>query len=409
MVLLLFYFLFSPNLFNDKISFLLSCLSLIIGVFILLTRKVLERFYINFNLKNYVYFSMIIILFFCFFVDSFIYFYLAFEFSVIPIFFYIIFWGRSFEKIMAGLYLFFYTYISSMFFLVMLISFRTSFGAFDFSLMILFDQSFNVNIITKLNFFLIIVVFLIKIPVFMFHIWLPLAHVESPLIGSMVLAGVILKLGGYGLIRLMESFFYNLYEMKSYFLFWGCWGAIMTGFICFDQIDLKKIVAFASVSHITLILCSVFRINFIGKWGSVAIMLGHGIRSSALFLGLGVLYYRFFTRNVILLGSVILVIPLFGLWWFIFCIMNISFPPFIGFIRELTIFLRIVNLDNIFVIFGIFVIMVTSIYTIMIMVYLISGLEEKFDLGEELTVGEHLNLFIHRFFLFLFIFGYWII
>lgn len=72
-------------------------------------------------------------------------------------------------------------------------------------------------------------------------------------------------------------------------------------------------VAFASVSHMTLILCSVFRMNFIGKWGSIAIILGHGIRSSALFLGLGVLYYRFFTRNAILLRRVILVLPLFGL------------------------------------------------------------------------------------------------
>lgn len=169
-ILILFYFLFSPDLFVDKISFLLSCLRLIIGVFILLTRKVLERFYINFNLRNYVYFFIIIILFLCFFVNSFIYFYLAFEFSVIPIFFYIIFWGSSFDKIMAGLYLFFYTYISSMFFLVTLIYFRLNFGSFDFLLIHLFDTSFGGNIITNLNFFLIIVVFLVKIPVFIFHI-----------------------------------------------------------------------------------------------------------------------------------------------------------------------------------------------------------------------------------------------
>jgi len=115
-VFLTFYFIFSPNLFLDKISFLLSCLRLIIGIFMLLTRRVLERFYFNFNLKNYVYFFIILVLFLCFYVNSFIYFYLAFEFSVIPIFFYILFWGNSFDKMIAGLYLFFYTYISSMFF-----------------------------------------------------------------------------------------------------------------------------------------------------------------------------------------------------------------------------------------------------------------------------------------------------
>lgn len=91
------------------------------------------------------------------------------------------------------------------------------------------------------------------------------------------------------------------------------WGAFLTGLLCLDQIDLRKMVAYASVSHITLLVSSIFSFSTFGKWGSVAIMLGHGIRSSALFLGLGVLYYRFFSRNIFLLGRVILVIPLFGL------------------------------------------------------------------------------------------------
>lgn len=216
----------------------------------------------------------------------------------------------------------------------------------------------------------------------------------------------MLKLGGYGIIRLLESFFYYLYDMKSYFLFLGCWGSIMASLICFDQYDLKKMVAFASVSHITLILCSVFRINLIGKWGTICIMLGHGIRSSALFLGLGVLYYRFFTRNSIILRRVILVLPLFGLWWFIFCIINMSFPPLVGFIRELIIFLRVLDLDKIFVLFGLLILMATSIYTIILMVYLISGLEEKVELGDEISIGEHLDFFVHGFFIIIFILGY---
>lgn len=169
-ILLLFYFLFSPDLFLDKISFLLCSLCLIIGIFMLFTRKVLERFYINFNFKNYVYFTIIIILFLCFFVNRFIYFYLAFEFSVVPIFFYIIFWGRSYDKIIAGLYLFFYTYISSIFFLVIIIFLRNNFGGFDFMLMSIFDHFYNLNIMVKLNFFLLVMVFLVKIPVFIFHI-----------------------------------------------------------------------------------------------------------------------------------------------------------------------------------------------------------------------------------------------
>jgi len=191
-----------------------------------------------------------------------------------------------------------------------------------------------------------------------------------------------------------------------YFFIWGVLGAILIGVACFSQIDLKKVVAFSSVSHIRIILISSFSFNFMGKWGFICIILRHGLVSSLIFFGLGILYYRFFTRRLFSLRSAILVIPLFGLWWFLVGIINLGFPPFISFFREFFIFLRIILENPKFLFFGFLLVIVSSVYTVNLIVYFISGLKKNFNLTFEISLIEHLIFLIHFFFLIFSIFFY---
>lgn len=408
-ILLVFIFLFyrlRVSYFLDRMRFLLSVLRILIGIFIIITGKIYELNYYFSSIRLYLFISMILVIHFSFLFGSFLLFYFIFEFSVIPIFLYIIIWGNSFDKIKASFFLFFYTYFSSLIFFVFLISFyyRVKSMRFSFIQVLLFFDNFRVRLFRVL---LMVVVFLVKMPVFLFHVWLPLAHVESPLIGSILLARLILKLGRYGIVRLVEIFFLIFREVNLYLIFLGLWGSIIAGLICISQFDLKKIVAFSSVSHMTMMLGSIFSLFYIGKLGRIMIIVGHGFTSSAIFLGLGVLYYRYFSRNFFVIGRVRLVIPLFSLWWFIFCIINMSFPPFLGFIRELIMFSSFIFIRKFFLIMGIFLFMVSTFYTVMLIVYVISGLENKIEYSEELTISENLILYSHSFYLFIRLFFYW--
>lgn len=193
-----------------------------------------------------------------------IYFYIFFEVSLIPTLVLIVGWGYQPERLQAGIYIMLYTIRASLPLLVSLLVLGYLYRSFN---MILVNYLSCVLILYNVNFlwFLgVIIAFLVKLPIFSVHLWLPKAHVEAPIAGSIILAGVLLKLGGYGILRLLMVFFLNDIFISKVLIIISLWGGVITAVICVGQRDIKSLIAYSSVGHIGLMLAGVLR-KFI--WG----------------------------------------------------------------------------------------------------------------------------------------------
>nr|YP_010625942.1 NADH dehydrogenase subunit 4 [Amurinocellia sinica]WBK02688.1 NADH dehydrogenase subunit 4 [Amurinocellia sinica] len=257
-------------------------------------------------------------------------FYIFFESSLIPTLFLILGWGYQPERLQAGIYLLFYTLFLS---LPMFISIIYLYK--DTSLLFMnFKETFYLNNLFYLS---MILAFLVKIPMFLVHLWLPKAHVEAPISGSMILAGIMLKLGGYGIIRVMELMMKKSMSLNFIWMVVSLIGGIYISMICLTQIDLKSLIAYSSVVHMGMMLIGLLTLNYWGMLGSLKLMIGHGLCSSGLFCLANMVYERSGSRSLLLNKGLLNLMPSLCLWWFLLSISNMASPISLNLLGEISL------------------------------------------------------------------------
>nr|YP_009123704.1 NADH dehydrogenase subunit 4 [Euastacus armatus]AJN90578.1 NADH dehydrogenase subunit 4 [Euastacus armatus] len=270
-------------------------------------------------------------------------FYVSFESSLIPMLILILGWGYQPERIQAGIYMLFYTLFASLPLLVSLLSLYSLMGSSSMGLMF----SVSGSSLKILWYFCTIFAFLVKLPLYMFHLWLPKAHVEAPVAGSMILAGVLLKLGGYGLIRIL-TIFSDINKVFSWL--WvsiGILGGVIVSLMCLRQVDMKSLIAYSSVAHMGLVLSGLIVGSVWGLNGAVVVMVGHGLCSSGLFCLANMVYERLGSRSLMISKGLLNFMPNLGMWWFLLIVGNMAAPPTLNLLGEISLMISVVSWSEI--------------------------------------------------------------
>nr|WPM97864.1 NADH dehydrogenase subunit 4 [Argyropelecus hemigymnus] len=264
-------------------------------------------------------------------------FFIMFEATLLPTLFLITRWGNQTERLNAGTYFLFYTLAGSLPLLVALLLLQKDVNTLSL-LTLHFSQPLQLTTWgDKFWWASCLLAFLVKMPMYGAHLWLPKAHVEAPIAGSMVLAAVLLKLGGYGMMRMMIVLDPLTQQLAYPFIALALWGVIMTGSICLRQTDLKSLIAYSSVSHMGLVAAGILIQTPWSFSGAIILMIAHGLASSALFCLANTAYERTHSRTMLLVRGMQALLPLMAAWWFIANLANLALPPLPNLMGELLI------------------------------------------------------------------------
>lgn len=289
-------------------------------------------------------------------------FYICFESVLIPMFLIIGIWGGRERKIRASYFFFLYTLFGSLVMLVAILFIFFETGTTNYLLLLNYTFTYEKQVILWFMFF---ISFAIKVPMIPVHIWLPEAHVEAPTSGSVILAGVLLKLGLYGLVRFSFILFpYGTFYFTPLVYSIALISILYSSLTTLRQIDLKRIIAYSSVAHMNFCLLGLFSSTLTGIVGALTLSLSHGFVASALFLCIGILYDRHHTRLINYYSGLTTVMPVFSTVFLIFSLSNMGLPGTSSFIGEVLILIGSFDYNHIVSILGTLSILLGSLYSI---------------------------------------------
>jgi len=319
--------------------------------------------------------------------NNFFVFYVFFELIAFPMFLLIGVYGSQPARIPAAYKFFIYTFLGSIFMLAGLISLYYFYGSCYFGVVV--DSSSQIYF-----FFLVFFALAVKIPMVPFHLWLPEAHVEAPTGISVLLAALLLKTGGYGLIRFVLPMFpVGVHFWSSSVVSLGLISILFASWWATAQVDMKKTIAYSSVAHMNVCVLGLFCDSILAIQASTYMMLAHAFVSAGLFTGVGVIYDRYHTRNIRAISGLSSFMPTFYFWYFFLVLANFSFPFSGNFASELIVFMELIS-KNLFIgLVGGLTVFFSAIYSIWFFNRVFTGpTSSKYQAYQDLTSAEYVSL-----------------
>nr|YP_010000933.1 NADH dehydrogenase subunit 4 [Climacteris rufus]QOD96858.1 NADH dehydrogenase subunit 4 [Climacteris rufus] len=323
-------------------------------------------------------------------------FYISFEATLIPTLILITRWGSQPERLSAGIYLLFYTLASSLPLLVAILHLHNQIGTLFLPLLKLHHPALTNSWTSLMTSAALLLAFMVKAPLYGLHLWLPKAHVEAPIAGSMLLAALLLKLGGYGIMRVTILIDPSHSNLHYPFITLALWGALMTSAICLRQIDLKSLIAYSSVSHMGLVVAATMIQTQWAFSGAMILMVAHGLTSSMLFCLANTNYERTHSRILLLTRGLQPLLPLMGIWWLLANLSNMALPPTINLMAELTIMTALFNWSSLTILLTGTAVVLTASYTLYMLLTTQRGmLPSHITSLQNSTTREHLLMALH--------------